>query len=109
MVCPMACINGARCGMRKLIGLADHKRIEGIAQIQLVVAALEIQLGLLGGGNDRSGRHGFLFGADILHLHQGRAHLVEDRLHNLAVSPGEDLAENRAGDLNVDRIALIAV
>ena len=101
--------HGARSSMRKLIGLADDERIEGVPEIELVVAALKIQLGLLGGGNDRSGRHGFLFSADVLHLHGGSAHLVEDRLHNLAVSPSEDLTENRGGDLNVDGIALAAV
>ena len=34
----------ARSGMRKLVGLANHKRIEGVARVELVVAALKIQL-----------------------------------------------------------------
>src|ERR1700687_3153303 len=90
----------ARCGVRKFIGLADHEGVEGVAQVELVVVVVEIELGLL------RGRHGggprcLFFGADILHLDVRRAKLVKHGLNDFTVGARQNLAEYRAGDLNV--------
>jgi len=59
--------------MREFVGLSDDKGIERIARVQLMVAALKIQLGLLPSGDDRRGMHRLFFGADVLHLYAGGA------------------------------------
>ena len=56
-----------------------------------------------------SGLHRLFFGADVLHLGVGSAHLVEDGLHDLAVGAGQNLAEDRARDLYEQGVALAAV
>jgi len=48
----------ARGCMRKLIGFADDKAVEGIARVQLMIAAFKIQLGLLGAVDGGSGLDG---------------------------------------------------
>ena len=131
MVCPMACIkwvlpvpaaieeewvvrfgrlfrHSARSGVRKFVGFADNEGIESVASVELVIAAFEIELGLLGRGYGRRSLDGLLFGADILHFGVGSAHLVENGLDDLAVGPGKDLSEDGAGNLNKKGVALAA-
>ena len=98
--------HGARCRMRKFVGLADDKGVEGIAVVELMVAVVEIELGLLDAGCRGSRLNRFFFGADVLHLGGGRTKLMEDRFDDVAVGASQDLAENRAGNLDVEGIAL---
>ncbi len=98
--------NGARSGMRKLVGLANHKRIERVARVQLVVAALKIQFCLprpRRGHRRRLNR--LLFRAYVLHLHIRRADLMKDGLDDLAVRARQHLPENGAGNLDVEGVA----
>jgi hypothetical protein len=95
--------------MRKFIGFADDKRLEGIARIELVVTALEVQLGLFGGGNRGSYLQRFFLGADILNLGIRSTHLVEDGLDDFAVGAGKNLAEDRTGNLDEKSVALVTV
>ncbi len=75
-----------RRGVSKLVGLADHKRIEGIAQIQLMIAALKIQLGLPRPGRGRRRcLDGLFLRANVLNFHVGRADFVEHRLDDIPV------------------------
>ena len=91
--------------MCKFVGFADHETIKGVAGIELVVAALKIELGLLDAGNHRGGRQGLVIVAEILHLHVGSANLVKNRFNDLAVGASQNLAKNSAGDLHVERFA----
>src|SRR6266436_5436240 len=95
--------------MRKFVGLADDKGIERIACIELVVAALKIQLGLLPAGNHRRRMHRFFFRADVLYLYVWSTELVKDGLNDLAVGARQDLPEDGAGNLYKERVALGAV
>ena len=99
--------NGARRGVRKLIGLADHESVEGIAQIQLVVAALKIQFGLprFGGCCRRRGYRLFL-AANVLDFNTGSSEFVEHRFDDIPVSAREHLPENRTGNLDEERLTL---
>src|SRR5208282_1006306 len=101
--------DGAGSGVRKFIGLADYEAVEGVAEVELMVAAFEIELGLLGTGNNGSGRNRLFLGADVLHFGVGSAHLVEDSLDDLAISAGEDLAENGAGNLDEKNVTFLAI
>src|ERR1700741_3946579 len=100
---------GAGTGMSELIGFSDDKAFKGVAGLELVVAALEVEFGLLQASDGRGGLDGFFLGADVLHLGVGCAHLMEDGLDDLAVSAGKDLTEDRAGDLDEESVALVAV
>ena len=99
--------DGARRGVRKLIGLADHESVEGIAQIQLVVAALKIQFGLprFGGCCRRRGYRLFL-AANVLDFNTGSSEFVEHRFDDIPVSAREHLPENRTGNLDEERLTL---
>ncbi len=92
--------HGARCGVRKFVGLADHEAIEGIAQVELVVVVLEIEPGLFGGRRGGS-RCSLFFRADVMDFQVGRAELVKNGFDDLAIGAREHLAEDGAGDLNV--------
>ena len=73
-----------------------------------MIAAFEIQLGLLNAGERRSGRNGFFLGAYVLDFHIGRAHLMEDGFDDFAVSTAEDLTEDCRGDLDEQGVTLRA-
>jgi hypothetical protein len=96
-----------RC-VRELIRLANHKRIKRVPRVQLMVPALEIQLGLL----DRrccshcNSRHRLFFGADILYPHCRYAQFVKNGLHDLAVSAREHVAKHGCGNLHVNDIRI---
>ena len=99
---------GHRAGrrMRKFVGLAHHERVEAVAGIELVVARLKIQLGLSRLGQSRGrGRHRFLLAAHVLDLYVGGSELMEHRRDDVPVRAGEHLAENGAGNLNVQDFA----
>ena len=96
--------------MRELVRLADYKAVEGVAGVELVVAALKIQPGLFhrrtGGG--RTGRNRLFLSADVLHAGIRHAQFVKYRLNDLPVGTGEDLAKHGCGDLDVENVALRA-
>src|SRR5258708_28425289 len=95
--------------MRKLVGLADHEGIKGVAVVQLVVAAFKIQLGLLYGCRRRGYRSDsrrLFFRADILHAHIRDAQLVENRFHDFPIGTRQDLAKHRARNLPEDYVGL---
>ena len=73
-----------------------------------MVAALKIQLRLprLGRGSRRRGLYRFFLAADVLYLHVGRAEFKEHRLDDVPVRAGENLPENRAGNLDIESVAL---
>ena len=98
--------DGAGSGMGELIGFADDEAVEGVAEVQLMVAAFEIELGLLDAGHDRGGGQGLVFTAEIVDLYVGSADLVEDGFNDLAVGTGQNLAKNGAGNLHVEALAL---
>src|SRR5262249_32027191 len=58
----------ARSSMREFVGLAYNEGVEGVAVVENVIAAVEIQLGLLAAGCRWSRLNGLLFGADVLHF-----------------------------------------
>src|SRR5215831_993436 len=100
--------HGSGSSMRKFVGLAYHERVEGVARVQLMIAALKIQLGLAGLCRRRRGCRLALLvlAANVLHLYVGRADLVEYRLNDVPIRPREDLPEDRAGDLYIQGLAL---
>src|ERR1700686_1455862 len=90
--------------MREFVGLADHEGVERVAQVQLMVVRLKIQLGLLWGRHGGC-RRGFFLGANVVDLEVWRANLTKDGLDDVAVSAGKHLPEDRAGDLYVQTVA----
>src|ERR1700746_3563784 len=92
--------------MRELIRFADHERIKRIPRVQLMVAALKIQLRLFSAGDYRRGLYRFLFGANVLHLHVRCAYFMKDGLDDFAVSSRQHLAEDGAGNLDIERVTL---
>ncbi len=71
--------------MREFVGLADDKRIKGVARVELVVTALKIQFRLFHAGDYRCGLHRFLFRANVLHLHVRRPDFMEDGLDDVTI------------------------
>jgi len=98
--------HGARSGMREFVGLADDKRIERVARVELMVAALKIQLCLFHAGDHRRRLDRFLLGAHVLHLHVRRADFMKDGLDDVAVSARQNLPEDGAGDLHIKGVPL---
>ncbi len=92
--------------MRKFIGLADDEGVEGVARLELIVAALKVQFRLLNRNGGLRSRCGVFFGADVLHFQARHAKFVKNGANNFAISAGQDLAEDDGRDLYIKRIAI---
>src|SRR5712691_1152850 len=101
--------DGACRGMREFVGLADDEGVESVARVELVVAALKIQLGLLHAGNHGS-RLGRLFlGSHVMYFCVWRAELMKHGFDDVAIGARQDLPEHGAGYLDIERVALSTV
>jgi len=95
--------------LSELVRLANHEGVERIPCIELVIAALKVQLRLLQTAGRRRRLDGLFLRADVLDLRVRGAHLVEHRLDDLAVGAGQDLAEDGTRNLDEQGIALVPV
>jgi hypothetical protein len=75
----------------------------------LMVAALEVEFGLLAGGDDRRGLDRLFLSANVLHLHVGGAHLMKDGFDDFPVGTGKNLAENSTGNLDENSLRIVAI
>jgi hypothetical protein len=81
--------------------------IKRVAQIQLVIAALEIELRLLDRDDcGRSGNDRLFLGANVLHTSIRHPNFVEDRLNNFTIGARQYLAKDSAGNLHKQGFAL---
>src|SRR5258708_16238332 len=92
--------------MRKFVGLADHKRIERVSRVELVVAAIKIQFCLFHAGEYGCGLDRLLFRAHVLDPHVRCADLMKHGLDDVAVRARQNLPEYGAGDLDIEGVAL---
>ena len=101
--------DGAGRGVRKFVGLADDECFEGVARLELIVAALEVQSRLFNRDGGWRRRCGVFLGADVLHFQARHAKFMKNGANNFAVRTGQHLPEDYGRDLYVYRIAVGAV
>src|SRR5947209_15498564 len=92
--------------MRKLVGFAHHEGIKRVPRVELVVAALKIQFGLLDAVRHRPSSRRFFFGADVLHFQVRGSNFMENRLDDFTVSARQNLTEHGTRNLYEERVAL---